>query len=377
MSKKAVFSLLILLVLLGSMAYVLYQNKQVLDEAKAPKEMNLTVPVNIYTASYGSVGDSISKVGTLKPIEEGKVFSEGNGRIEQIMFKEGSYVKAGQTLATLDSDMQAAQLAAAKSAYDKAEKDYQRLAGLLEKGSVNESQVEQALLGYQNAEAQYKIAKKQLENMKISAGISGIITKKHVVPGAFVGVGTPVADIVNTSTLELEIKLSEQDVSKIKEDQTVNVTTELYPLEVFSGRVTYIAPAADKDRMFPIKISLPNMVGEELRAGMFATAGFKWEGNRDLIMIPSKAVGGTASEPFVFLEKGNKAEKRMIQTAGVYGEMTALSGGLEPGEKVITTSITNLEEGSTVEVLEETNPTEAVSYGSKSVSEADNSEVAK
>jgi multidrug efflux pump subunit AcrA (membrane-fusion protein) len=113
--------------------------------------------------------------------------------------------------------------------------------------------------------------------------------------------------------------------------------------------------------MYPVKISLGNLPGNKLRAGMFANVSFDWNSDKENIMIPTKAVAGEAGDNFVFVEQSGKAIRKPVTIGSISGELSSVITGLEPGEKVIITSVADLEDGSPVTLLEDTNPVEVLS----------------
>jgi HlyD family secretion protein len=130
----------------------------------------------------------------------------------------------------------------------------------------------QAQAGVAQAEAALTLAKLNRDRAVIRAPFDGVIAFVDINPGdAANPAGRPVIRVVDTSSLRVEIQISDADIAKISLDQRVTVTIDALSGQQFEGSVTFIAPIASvigNVRSYTIHIALDNV--SNLRAGMSA-----------------------------------------------------------------------------------------------------------
>ena len=129
---------------------------------------------------------------------------------------------------------------------------------------------------------------------------------------------------------------------------------DIFPGEVFEGKVSRINPALDAaTRTFGVEITIPNGK-ERLRPGMYARATFSM-GERENVMIPDQALQKQtgSSERYVYVIKDGVAEYRFVKDGRRVGDKIEILEGLTAGEQVATTSFTRLISGKKVEVKNE------------------------
>lgn len=127
-------------------------------------------------------------------------------------------------------------------------------------------------------EDQIKAIEKRSEptdHITIYSPISGIVINKTAVEGMYVDTGTKIYTVADLSRLWLKLDAYESDIGWIKYGQKTEFTTESYPGEIFSGRISFIDPVLnDKTRTVKIRVNIENPEGK-LKPGMFARAQVK------------------------------------------------------------------------------------------------------
>jgi RND family efflux transporter MFP subunit len=154
--------------------------------------------------------------------------------------------------------------------------------------------------------------------------------------------------------LKVRANISEQFFTTVKVGQKVTIEVDLFPGEIFEGKVSRINPALDAaTRTFGVEITIPNS-NERLRPGMFARASFNM-GSIEGVMVDDVAVQKQAgsSERFVYVIKDGVAEFRFVRDGRRVGNKVNILEGLEPGEQVATTSFIRLTDGKKVEIINE------------------------
>ena len=234
----------------------------------------------------------------------------------------------------------------------KAEKDLQRLGNLLKESGVTEMQYEEAKLGLDNLKVKLKSLKKQLNDTYIKAPISGTIANSRVETGTYLAPGSPVANIVNVSTIYLNVYLTEEQVIAVSKGQQVEVSADVYPERKYNGKVHYINIKADDTKRFMVEIELNNPSGSPLKAGMNGKARFVAKEKVAALTIPREAFAGSVRDGQVFVVKGDKAELRKVETGDTFENQVEIIAGLSEGEQVVLTGQVNLTDGATIKILQ-------------------------
>ena len=340
-------------VVLAVIIAVLFMNK---------RKMAATTAGGIKDVYYVSVGkaekknltESLNMVGTITANDDVNIISEAAGKITGVFTKVGDYKQAGSVLFQVDDELKKAALMSAEANYEKAKKDYERFQTLYQQKSVTDSQLDQAKLGAAMAEAQYIVAKRQLNDTQIKTPISGYITARYVDLGSMVQ-GAPqatmVANIVDISKLKVKLNLAESDAFLTKAGDAVTVTVDVYPGVTFKGRVESVSSKGDDAHTYPVEISINNESAHPLKAGMFARVEFTSMKNRETIVIPRDALVGSVKEPQVFVVENGIAKLRNLTVGSESGIFVQVIQGLMEGETIVVNGQNNLVDNLKVEIL--------------------------
>lgn len=344
--------IVIFLVIIGSIAFTLYSNKEKTAEKAKLVEKSVSVfPVVLAKAEMKELTGGFNATGNFEPYRELNFASEVQGRIVSLMLDKGYFVSEGQVIAKLDDEALQRDLKIAKINYDKRLKDLKRYENLQKSSATTDVQVEEARFAFQNAEQEIEALKERLAKTLVKVPISGTVTKKMVEKGSYLMPGTPIADITETGSLKMVIKVPAAEVLKIREGQTVNIKADVYADKTYQGVVKTIAVKADESKRYDVDVDLQNSTEKPLKAGMYGTAYFDFNKKGSALMIPRKAIIGSVKDAKVFVVKGDVAETRTIQTGVAQGEMIEVIAGLQAGEQVVVTGQINLQDKAKVSIL--------------------------
>ena len=198
------------------------------------------------------------------------VAAEVTGRLLEVRIEEGQRVRRGEILAVLeptlaraDSGAASARAAGAEADLAEAQRVLARTRTLSEQGFVSNAAMTSAQARYDAALASRNAARSdaqrasaQLARYEIRAPFSGVVINKSAQPGEIIspvsaGGGftrTGVCTIVDMSSLEIEVDVSEAYIARVSEGQRVEATLDAYPGETFAARVIATIPAADRSR---------------------------------------------------------------------------------------------------------------------------------
>ncbi|MFZ9977074.1 MAG: efflux RND transporter periplasmic adaptor subunit [Candidatus Kapaibacteriota bacterium] len=309
------------------------------------------IPVTVAQAEITELRNALTLVGTIMAGSDVNIVTEAGGRILKLYANPGQFKSAGSVIAEIDSELRRASVMNAQAAYDKAKIDYERMEKMFKEGVMNAMQLDQAKYGFQAAEAQLIMSKRQLRDTKVTTPISGIINTKMVDQGATVGMNAVIANIVDISSLKVKVNVSEKDAFALKTGDKVLITTDVYPGIEFPGSVMSIAPKADEAHTYPIEIRMSNSKEHPLKAGMFGKVSFTTIEKSDALIIPRSALIGSIKNPKVFVVQDGKAELREVQTGADAGTKLEILSGLQAGESIVTNGQNNLRPGSKVTII--------------------------
>lgn len=243
------------------------------------------------------------------------------------------------------------ELTAAQAAVRQAEASLQSALAEARQNKIREGDIIQANAQVERSQAAVTNSQTELGYTTIVAPRAGIVTKKYVEEGSIVtggrssfsgsGSGVGIVDIADTSRMFALVSVDETDIAQIEVGQDVDVTIEAYPDELFTGKVTKVAPQSVTEQNVTtipvtVEIELPDA---RLKPGMNVSCDFITGRAEDVIAVPSEAVEEGEGSSTVKVMVGGKQVTRKVKTGLVGGEYTEIKSGLKVGEKVVTSVV--------------------------------------
>ena len=188
------------------------------------------------------------------------------------------------------------------------------------------------------AQASVALAEANVQNAKIVAPISGVLTQQDAKLGQLASPGIPLISIIGNGGFEVDAGVSETDVGKILVGDTVSMTLDAFPGKTFSGAVFYIAPAGTNTQgviSYQIKISF-DTPDPRLKSGLTANITIETSHKDSVLIVPQYAILQNDQGTFVEVLK-NKVVTQIPVTLGIQdqnGNVEVISGVSE-GEQVI------------------------------------------
>ena len=247
--KKIIISSVILLIIIG------------IIWAKTGKGSK-TANYRIEKPHRANIIQTVEASGTINPVTQTSVGTQISGRVEQIFVDYNSIIKKGQLLAVIDPStyqsnvvQQEANLQKLESIFKNAKRNYDRYKKLYAQDLVAKSELDNAEMDYMSANAQVVQGRASLDKAKIDLSytnvvspVDGIVISKEVELGQTVAASyqTPTLFLVaeDLTKMQIEVNISEADISKIKEGQRANFNIDAFPTTTFEGKVTQVRNAA-------------------------------------------------------------------------------------------------------------------------------------
>jgi len=340
-------------VVIGVIVTILAINKKKLA-ANTSGGIDITYYVSVENVSKKNLTSQLSLTGTIYANNDVNILSETSGKVTEVFAKVGDFKQAGSVLVQVDDELRKAAYISAEANWTKAKNDLERFQKLFQDKSVSDTQLEQVKVGAAMAEANYIVAKRQLEDTKVKTPISGYITSRPVDVGTMLqGAPQPtfVANVVDISRVKVKLNISEYDAVVLKAGDQVKVIADVYHNIIFNGRIEYISNKSDEARTYPVEISISNQGSAKLKAGMFVRAEFSSLRDRDAIVIPRSALVGSIKNPQVFVVENGAAKLKNLTLGTESGTEVQVIGGLNVGEVLVVNGQNNLVDNTKVEIL--------------------------
>jgi membrane fusion protein (multidrug efflux system) len=350
MKRKYIFGLIIVAII-ALIVFRLASNKSTLNKKEQPaKDTVVQIPVKAVAAKEQLQVISLVKTGALAPFKEAKVLSTASGTIRQLRFNLGDHVSQGQVLAVMDTRLMQLDLQKAETSAEKLHHDLQTYTELLQGQAATQEKVNEVRQNYLDAANQVAQNKKQIADATVKAPTSGIIAEKPVEEGVFANTGTQIATIVNLSQAKVQLNLTETEVYQVKTGQQVKITTDVYPDQVFNGKISFISPQADDTHNYKVEILAENKESSLLRSGTFVYANFSRKTTQAVLLIPREALTTSVKDASVYVVVNNVVHQKQVKTGVEINGMIQVTSGLKAGELVVTSGQINLKEGTLVSI---------------------------
>jgi multidrug resistance efflux pump len=228
----------------------------------------------------------------------------------------------------------------------------QQLEAAVNAARQNNQAIRSAQAGVEAARAQVGTAQQAVEDTVVRAPFSGFISERQVAVGEYVTSSTPVATILRSNPIKIQIQIPEADVPAVTIGAGVSIQVDAYKDRSFAGTVSAVNPAVDPaSRAATVEAAIENG-DNKLRSGMFATAKITKVGGGTGIFVPRAAVDhDQATNSYrVFAIQDGVAHLKVVQLGTDEGDYIQILSGLNGDETVATSNLSELYEGARVAI---------------------------
>ncbi|MGI4720836.1 MAG: efflux RND transporter periplasmic adaptor subunit [Janthinobacterium lividum] len=358
----------------------------------APRQEEVR-PVRAITLAAGGGAERVEFSGDVRPRYESRLGFRVGGKIVERRVDVGAAVKDGQVLMRLDpQDLRLAEtqaratLQAAETERDLAEADYKRHQDLRAQNFVSQAVLDARQAALRAAQAKVEAARaglrvqgNQAAYANLVSDTDGVVTGIDAEVGQVVAAGTPVVRVARTDEKEVVIGIPEDRVGQLRQATDVKVRLWANRAQAIPGRIREVAPVADPaTRTYTVKVAIPP--NPEVRLGMTATvdmAAAPAAGAASQLRVPLGALVQDKGATAVWVVERGAVQLRRVRLAGQAGNDILLSGGVQPGQTVVTAGVHLLKPGQKVRILSadvaRRGDTEAAALGSGAASGNDGS----
>jgi multidrug efflux system membrane fusion protein len=329
-----------------------------------------SVPVEVAPAVQIAAPVELSANGVVEPLQTVDVQAQVGGILQSVNFREGDAVSRGQVLFRIDSRpfetaLRQAQAALARDVAQAANaaRDAERYKALVAKDYVTRSQADQAEATAASLRATLvadsaavETARLNLAYTTITAPISGKTGSLLVREGNLVKPGgEPLVTINQLQPILVRFPVVQKDFGALRahDPKTIQVTAARNDGTVIGdvGTLSFINNAVDSlTGTITAKAQFGNG-GNQLWPGEYVRLTVRLSIEPNVTAIPSKAIFAGQKGPSVFvLDKGDAVSLRAIEAGRTVGELTTVSQGVAPGERVVVNGQSRLTNGTRVEI---------------------------
>jgi RND family efflux transporter MFP subunit len=330
--------------------------------AAADAKAKQAATVSVMVPGRRTVDRVVSATGNLAARREMPVGVAGEGgQVTQVLVEPGTWVAAGQVLATVDRRVQsqqaaslAAQIAVSEADARIAQSNLDRAQLLVGRGFISKADLESktairdaARARVNVARATYQQALASTSRLDIRAPAAGLVLERKVEPGQVVSAGSGVLfRMAKAGELELLARLGEVDLARMSVGQRASVTP-VGSAQTFSGQIWQISPVIDpQTRQGIARIALG--YDKALRPGGFASAKIV-SGAADVPLLPESAIQSDNKGSFVYIVgPQNKVVRRDVTVGDVTDAGVTVLSGLTGQEAVVVSAGAFLNPGESI-----------------------------
>ena len=366
--------LIVLVILSGVASWFVFKPKPIVSDIPTVEIEDVTTQdVKVY-------GEYVGRIRAQQFVE---VHARVEGYLESMLFKEGSFIKKGETLFIIDPKLYKAhvqrakaQLSKARAIAKKAERDLNRIRPLYEQNAASQLDLDNAIAAHESAKAEVTVCEADLTQAEITLGytqvkspISGYISERVADIGTLVGPSAGkslLATIVKSDTVRVDFSMTALDYLNSKErnvnlgsqnsrnkwDSFVTITLADGTIYPYQGKVDFADPQVDpKTGTFSVRAEMPNP-DHNLLPGEFTKVKVLLDVREKAITVPYKALVVEKGGAYVYVVRpDNIVEKRFVETGPELGNDVVIERGIAKGEKIVVEGYHKLSHGMIVKAV--------------------------
>src|SRR5579863_3057165 len=325
--------------------------------------------VDVATPIQKSITRYLDATGSTAPIKSVDLVARVQGFLQAINYQDGSFVKEGTTLFTIEPEtyrlkLEQAQAAEAGSqaSLKQAENDFKRQAELVQKQAVSQSTLDTSTSNRDNAQANLqqaqvntRIAQVNYGYTNVSAPFDGVVTAHLVSIGELVGVASPtqLATIVALDPIYVNFNVNEQDVQRVRAEarrrgMTIEDLRQL-PVEIglqtetgypHRGTLDYLSPLVNQSTGTLAVRGILKNPDRVLLPGYFVRVRVPFEQKENALLVPDVALGSDQAGRYVLVVNAeNVVEQRKVRIGPLEGDLRVIESGLKADDKVVVAGL--------------------------------------
>ncbi|MBX6379060.1 MAG: efflux RND transporter periplasmic adaptor subunit [Thermoflavifilum aggregans] len=343
-AASLIFILLGITAIGALVANKLKKDRQLRQQQMLARRGSGVLQVDVFVVKPQVIQQTLDASGTLMSNEWINLQPEVSGRITELNFREGSYVKKGTLLVKLfDGDLQA-QLQKLQAQLSLQQLTLERQEKLLAINGISQQDVDNTRNQIASIQADIRNVQAQIRKTEIYAPFDGVIGLRNVSLGAIVTPATIIATLQQIDPLKLDFTIPEKYAPLIDTRVPVSFRTAGFDQD-FQGRIYAIEPQIDENtRTIRIRCHVPNPA-QKLLPGAYADVKLVLKKIPQALMIPTQAIVPTTRDQQVVVYRHGKASFVNVQTGIRQEDFIQVIHGLSPGDTVLITGMMQVRPG--------------------------------
>nr|AWL98181.1 efflux RND transporter periplasmic adaptor subunit [Bradyrhizobium ottawaense] len=327
--------------------------------APPPPKVDVATPVQRPVTRY------IEATGNTAPIKSVDLVARVQGFLQSIDYQDGTFVKQGTQLFTIEPETYKLKVEQAKAAevgaqatVKQAEADFKRQVELVQRQAVSQSTLDtststrdNAQANLQQAQVNTRLAEVNYGYTRVTAPFDGIVSAHLVSIGELVGVSSPtqLATIVAMDPIWVNFTVNEQDVLRIRAEAARRGLTpadmKQFPIQVglqtetgypHEGKLDYVSPTLNTSTgTLAVRGVVPNDK-RVLLPGYFVRVRVPFDQEKSALLVPDTALGSDQGGRYLLVVNGdNVVEQRKVQIGPVDNGLRVIESGLKPDDRVV------------------------------------------
>ncbi|MGB6604850.1 MAG: efflux RND transporter periplasmic adaptor subunit [Steroidobacteraceae bacterium] len=332
--------------------------------AQAKRNASPAQTVTATTAHYSDWQPEVTAVASVRAVHGVNITTEVAGLVRSIEFRSGDDAKSGQLLVQLNADTDVATLHSLEAAADLSATVYERDKEQYAAQAISQAQLDADAADLKNKRAAAASQAATVAKKSLRAPFAGRLGITTVMPGQYLNTGDKVVSLSSLDPVYVDFNLPQEQLAVVHTGLTVRVSSDAFPKDAFTGKITAIDPAIDPtSRNFMAEATVDNPQ-HLLMPGMFAKVAVLAGAQQHYLTLPQTAITYNPYGSTVFLavkDASGKltAQQTFVTTGPTRGDQVAVLTGLKEGDQVVTTGQLKLKNGSPLDISTAAEPADA------------------
>jgi membrane fusion protein (multidrug efflux system) len=301
-------------------------------------------------ARDGTWSATTRAIGTVVALRQVEIRNEIAGVVSELGFTSGATVTAGQLLVKFDTRQEEAALAGAEADARLAKVTLERREKLQGSAAFSAQELDKAREEHAAAAARASNLAVAIDKKRITAPFRGRIGITNLQPGAYLDVGTRIANLQGADEdIFVDFSLPQDAAASIKPGMSVRLSHAAIPAQASEAKIIAEDDSADRTNRMVLFRAVGHGLGKVFRPGMFVDVLAVTAEPRAAILVPLTALRRSThgSHVFVLAEENGKlrARQRSVQIGPVQNSDVVIEKGLIVGELVATSGSFKLRDG--------------------------------
>lgn len=306
------------------------------------------IPVEVAEARSDTVVDAIFATGAIEAVQYIELRPEIEGRLVEILVREGAEVAKDHPLFKVDDAQLRAQVAQLEAERDLAQQALRRTQELLERNASSEADLEAAEANARSTRAQLELQQVRLARTTVRAPFAGVVGQRFVSLGDYVTTSTRLTTLQTADPQRATFPVPERYADRLRVGQEVTFRVAAAENREFTGVVDFVDPVVRLPaRTITVKARVSNR-RRELKPGMFIEARLVTDVRPSAVVVPEDAILPLQGADYIWVVEENAATRRQVVLGIRTPGFVEVVEGIQVGELVVVGGLERLQEGAPV-----------------------------